>query len=298
MFIGSLVALITPFRQGAIDYSTIESLVEWHIQQGTRGIVPCGTTGEAFMLTPEERMRVIETCVQAASGNVPVIPGTGAITTEETISLTQQAKIAGADAVLIVTPPYIKPSQEGLYQHYKAVHDAVEIPIILYNNPGRTSIELKHETVIKLAHLPRIVAIKDSSGDWARPLKTRYDLGPKFCQLAGDDTATVAFLANGGHGTISVIANIAPKACAELYEAWQLHDLTTVGRIRDQLYPLCDALFIETNPGPIKYAASLLELCSADLRPPLVPISAATSENIKRAMQTSGLFESFEQRIQ
>jgi 4-hydroxy-tetrahydrodipicolinate synthase len=297
MFTGSLVALITPFRQGTIDYSTIESLVEWHIQQGTKGIVPCGTTGEALMLSPEERMRLIETCVQAAAGTVPVIPGTGAMTTEETISLTQQAKIAGADAVLIITPWYIKPSQEGLYQHYKAVHNAVEIPIILYNNPGRTSVELKHETVVKLAQLPRIIGIKDSSDDLMRPIKTRLDLGSDFCQLAGNDGPTVAFMANGGHGSISVIANIVPKACADLQEAWQQGDFTTVERIRDQLHPLCETLFIETSPGPIKYAASLLGLCTAELRPPLVAISQAMEEKVKMVLQTAGLLDSFAQRI-
>lgn len=289
MFTGSLVALITPFRQGAIDHPALESLVEWHIQNGTRGIVPCGTTGEAFMLSHDEQRRIIETCVQTASKRVPIIPGTGAITTNETIFLTQQAKNAGADAVLIAAPAYVKPTQEGLYQHYKAIQDAVDIPMILYNNPGRSGVDIKPETAARLAKLPGVIGIKDTSGDVTRVIQIRLEAGPGFCQLSGDDDTSLAFLANGGHGCIYAMANIAPKACADLQNAWMQADLGTVARIRDQLFPIHQAIFVETSPGPVKYGLSLLGLCTAELRRPLVAISPATEEKVRDAMKSAGL---------
>ena len=289
MFSGSIVALLTPFKNGKVDEKAFQSFVDWQITQGTNGLVPVGTTGESPTLSHEEHMRVVELCIEAAAGRVPVIAGAGSNSTAEAIAFTRHAKQAGADAVLQVTPYYNKPTQEGLYQHYKAIHDAAEIPIIIYNIPGRSVIDMSVATMARLAKLPNIVGVKDATADLTRPLRTRLEIGPEFCQLTGEDASVVAFLAQGGHGCISVTGNVAPAQSAQLHAAWQAKDWATVERLRDQLMPLHNALFLETSPAPVKYAASLLGICSEELRLPVVPVTEATRVAVREAMVKAGV---------
>ena len=284
MFQGSITALITPFRNGAVDETAFQPFVDWQIKQGTKALVPCGTTGESPTLSHEEHMRVVELCIEAAGRRVPVIAGTGSNSTAEAIQLTRHAKQAGAAAALVVTPYYNKPTQEGLYQHFKAVHDAAELPIVIYNIPGRCVIDMSVDTMARLAKLPRIVGVKDATADLARPLATRLAIGPKFCQLSGEDATALPFLAQGGHGCISVTSNIAPKLCAEMHEAWARGDLKNAMAVNERLMPLHQALFCETSPGPVKYAASLLGFCAAETRLPLTEIAEASKERVKRAL--------------
>ena len=289
MFKGSLVALITPFRDGKVDADGFQSFVEWQIAEGTHGLVPVGTTGESPTLSHEEHRRVVELCVEAARGRVPVIAGTGSNATAEAIELTAHAKAAGADAALVVTPYYNKPTQEGLYQHYRAIHDAVDLPVIIYNIPGRCVVDMTVETMARLAELPRIVGVKDATNDLARPLRTRTEIGPDFCQLSGEDATVTGFLAQGGHGCISVTGNVAPRLCATMHEAWQAGDLATMGEIRDRLMPLHQALFCETSPAPVKFAASLLGKVRDEVRLPLVPATAGARDRVRAAMRHAGL---------
>jgi len=289
MFRGSITALITPFRNGKLDENAFRSLVEWQIEEGTEGLVPCGTTGESPTLSHAEHKRVVEVCIDAADGKVPVIAGTGSNSTAEAIELTEHAKKAGAQAALVVTPYYNKPTQEGLYQHYKAIQDAVELPVIIYNIPGRCVIDMSVETMARLAELPRIVGVKDATADLARPLATRLAIKKAFCMLSGEDATAVPFLAGGGHGCISVTANVAPRMCSTMQKAWRDGDLKTVMTMQDRLMPLHQALFCETSPGPVKYAASLLGKCAADTRLPLVEIKQASKERVKKAMVNAGL---------
>jgi len=266
MFKGSLVALITPFRDGALDETAFQEHVAWQIGQGTHGFVPIGTTGECPALEEDEQERLIKLCVEVAKGRAPVIPGTGFNSTAHTIAATRVAKEAGADAALIVCPYYNKPTQEGLYQHFKAVHDAVDIPIVIYNIPGRSAVDMSNATMARLAKLPNIIGVKDATNDLARPLKMRVEIGDGFCLLSGEDATAVAYLAQGGDGCISVTANVAPGLCSEMHEAWQRGDVATVRRINERLIPLHDALFAETSPTPVKYAASLLSRCTPEVR--------------------------------
>jgi 4-hydroxy-tetrahydrodipicolinate synthase len=289
MFKGSLVALITPFRDGKVDADGFQSFVEWQIAEGTHGLVPVGTTGESPTLSHEEHRRVVELCVEAARGRVPVIAGTGSNSTAEAIELTAHAKAAGADAALVVTPYYNKPTQEGLYQHYKAIHDAVDLPVIIYNIPGRCVVDMTVETMARLAELPRIVGVKDATNDLVRPLRTRTEIGPDFCQLSGEDATVTGFLAQGGHGCISVTGNVAPRLCATMHEAWQAGDLAKMGEIRDRLMPLHQALFCETSPAPVKFAASLLGKARDEVRLPLVPATAGARDRVRAAMRHAGL---------
>ncbi|MGF1611937.1 MAG: 4-hydroxy-tetrahydrodipicolinate synthase [Kiloniellales bacterium] len=289
MFRGSIPALITPFANGKVDEKAFQDFVDWQIKQGSHGLVPCGTTGESPTLSHEEDMRVTALCVEAAAGRVPVIAGTGSNNTEEAILLSCAAKEAGADAVLVVTPYYNKPTQDGLYAHYKAIHDAVEIPILIYNIPGRCIVDMSVETMARLAELPNIVGVKDATADLVRPAKTRAAIGPDFVQLSGEDPTVVPFLAQGGHGCISVTANVAPRACADLHEAWQRGDVATVQKINDRLMPLHFALFVETSPAPVKYAASLLGLAQNRVRLPMVPVKPETEAKVRDAMVHAGL---------
>lgn len=289
MFKGSIVALITPFREGKVDAVAFKDFVDWQIKQGTHGVVPVGTTGESPTLSHEEHRLVVSLTVEVAKGRVPVIAGTGSNSTDEAIALTRHAKEAGADAALVVTPYYNKPSQEGLYQHYKAIHDAVDLPIIIYNIPGRSVIDMSVATMARLAKLPNIVGVKDATADLARPLRTRVEIGPDFCQLSGEDATVTGFLAQGGVGCISVTANIAPALCSQLHEAWQRGDLVEMARIRDILLPLHQAMFVETSPAPVKYAASLLGKATPDVRLPLVPCSAEGRTVVEAAMRKAGL---------
>ncbi len=289
MFKGSIPALITPFRDGRVDEKAFQAFVEWQIAEGSSAVVPCGTTGESPTLSHEEHMRVVELAVEAAAGRVPVIAGTGSNSTDEAISLTRHAKQAGASAALVVAPYYNKPPQEGLFQHYKAINDAVDLPVIIYNIPGRSVVDMSVETMARLAKLPNIVGVKDATADLARPLKTRVAIGPDFCQLSGEDATATAFLAQGGVGCISVTANVAPRLCAEMHAAWQNRDLEACFAIRDKLMPLHDAMFCETSPGPVKYAASLLGKCEPTVRLPLVEITDSSKAKVRDALKSVGL---------
>ena len=289
MFKGSITALITPFKNGEIDWQAFERLVEWQIESGTDGLVPCGTTGESPTLSHEEHHQVVQRCIKITAGRVPVIAGTGSNSTREAISLTNHAQEDGAAAALVVTPYYNKPSQDGLYAHYKALHDATNIPIIIYNIPGRSVIDMSNDTMCKLAELPRIVGVKDATGDLARPLNIRNRLGDSFCQLSGNDDTATGFLAQGGHGCISVTSNIAPAQCARMHDAWQAGDLKTMNEMRDLLGPVHKALFCETSPAPVKYAASLIGFGTDEVRLPLVAASKAARAAVDEAMASAKL---------
>jgi 4-hydroxy-tetrahydrodipicolinate synthase len=289
MFKGSFVALITPFRNGGVDEAKFQDFVAWQVAQGTHGLVPTGTTGEAPTLSHEEQERVIALCAEVAAGKVPVIAGTGSNSTAHTIELTRMAKKAGATAALIVCPYYNKPTQEGLYQHFKAVHDAVDLPIVIYNIPGRSAVDMNNATMARLAKLPNIVGVKDATNDLARPLRMRIEIGPDFAMMSGEDATAVAYLAQGGDGCISVTANVAPRMLADLHEAWAKGDFATVRQINERLGPLHDALFAETSPAPVKYAAALLGKCEPTVRQPLCPIMPQTQERVAQAMRAAGL---------
>ena len=289
MFRGSFVALVTPFKNGHVDEPAFQALVEWQIAEGTDGLVPCGTTGESPTLSHEEHMRVVELCVEVAGRRRPVIAGAGSNSTDEAIALTRHAKKAGADAVLVVTPYYNKPTQDGMYLHFKAIHDAVEIPIFIYNIPPRSVVDMSVETMARLAKLPNVVGVKDATMDLTRPMKTRMAIGDKFCQMSGEDSTSVNFLAGGGHGCISVTANVAPRMCAEVQKLWQANKTQEAIALQQRLMPLHIDLFCETNPVPAKYALHLLGKCAPDARLPLAPLSETGREKVRRAMQATGL---------
>ncbi len=286
---GSMTALITPFSQGAVDEKAFQRFCDWQIAEGTDALVPTGTTGESATLDYDEHKRVIVLCIEVAKGRVPVIAGTGSNATSEAIEMTLFAQQAGADAALIVTPYYNKPTQEGMVQHFKAIHDATDIPILLYNVPGRTAVDLSAESVARLAELPRIVGIKDASNDLNRPAKTRILVGEDFVQLSGEDASIIPFLGNGGHGCISVTANVAPRLLAELHDSWQAGEIAHARAINDRLMPLHGALFAETSPSPAKYATQLLGMTDAEVRLPLVEIGTETQGKVRSAMQHAGL---------
>ena len=250
MFTGSITALVTPFRDGTVDDKAFQDLVAWQIARAATDWFPCGTTGESPTLSHAEHHRVVELCVEVANGRIPVIAGTGSNSTDEAIDLTRHAKAAGADAALVVAPYYNKPTQEGLFRHFEAIVGAVDIPVVVYNIPGRSVVDISVETMARLAALPGIVGVKDATGDLTRPLKTRLACGPDFCQLSGEDITATAFLAMGGVGCISVTANVAPRLCAEMQAAWAAGDLETCFAIRDRLMPLHDVDVLRDQPGP------------------------------------------------
>lgn len=289
MFHGSIVALLTPFKGGKVDETAFQSFVEWQVAQGTHGLVPCGTTGESPTLSHEEHNRVVELCIEAAGGKVPVMAGTGSNSTEEAIALTRHAKQAGAQAALVVTPYYNKPSQEGLYQHFKAIHDAADLPIFIYNIPGRSVVDMSVATMARLAKLPNIVGVKDATADLSRPSRLLQEVGPDFIQLSGEDATALAFNAQGGVGCISVTANVAPGLCSAMQTAWAKGDLKEAFRLRDVLSPLHDSMFVETSPAPVKFAASLLGLGSDEVRLPLVPATETARAAVRGAMTKAGL---------
>ncbi|MAB12821.1 4-hydroxy-tetrahydrodipicolinate synthase [Parvibaculum sp.] len=289
MFKGSFVALITPFRDGKVDEAAFEKLVEWHIAEGTHGLVPCGTTGESPTLSHDEHRRVIELCVKVAAGRVPVMAGAGSNNTAEAVSLARFAMDVGADAVLVVTPYYNKPGQEGLYRHFKAVNDAIDIPIFIYNIPGRSVIDMSVETMARLFELKNIYGVKDATANLARVSLQRQAMGEGFCQLSGEDATALGFNAHGGVGCISVTANVAPKLCAEFQEATLNGQYAKALEIQDRLMPLHTALFVESNPSPSKFALSELGLCSDELRLPLIEVSDATKQQVREAMRHAGL---------
>ncbi len=289
MFRGSITALITPFKKGKVDEQAFQDFVAWQINEGSHGFVPCGTTGESPTLSHAEHKRVVELCVEVAKGRVPVIAGSGSNSTAEAIELTKHAKQAGADAALIVTPYYNKPTQEGLVLHYLAIANAVDIPIVIYNIPGRSVIDMTVETMAKLAEHENIVGVKDATNDLARPQKLMQLVGDKFCQLSGEDSTSIGHLAQGGKGCISVTANVAPRLCAQLQDSWHLGTYDDAFRLRDILSPLHDAMFVETNPAPAKFAVSLLGKCQPDVRLPLAPLKIKSKARIEEAMRAAGL---------
>jgi 4-hydroxy-tetrahydrodipicolinate synthase len=290
MFKGSFVALITPMRaDGSFDEKAYAEFVDWQIEEGTNGIVPVGTTGESPTLSHDEHKRVVEIAVSVAKGRIPVIAGAGSNSTEEAIALTRHAKEAGADAALIVTPYYNKPTQEGMFLHYSAIADSVDIPIIIYNIPGRSVVNMSVETMARLAKHKNIVGVKDSTADLQRPILQRLAMGNDFCQMSGEDQTAISFLAAGGHGCISVTANIAPRLCSEMHAAWAEGRVKDAIAIQDRLTPLHDSLFCETSPGPVKYAASLLGKTSNRCRLPLAPPVEATQARVRAAMTSVGL---------
>ncbi len=291
-FKGCFTALITPFKQGKVDEDAFASFVEWQIAQGIHGLVPCGTTGESPTLSHEEHNRVIELCVEVAKGRVPVMAGTGSNATSEAIMMTKHAEEVGADAALIVTPYYNKPTQEGLYQHFKAIHDATNIPIIMYNIPGRSVIDMTDATIASLAELPRIAGIKDATGNLSRPESLGKALGKRaenFAQISGEDGTALEFNEAGGVGCISVSSNIAPKECAEVQRLWLKGEKEKAWEVQKQLMPLHGVMFCETSPGPVKYAASLLGLCNGELRLPLVLPAEENKKKIKATLTALGM---------
>lgn len=289
LFFGSIPALITPFRNGKVDDKAFQAFVDWQIIQGSHGLVPCGTTGESPTLDHDEHKRVVELCIEAAAGRVPVIAGTGSNSTAEAIDLTVHAKRAGAAGALVVVPYYNKPTQEGMYQHYKALNDAADIPILIYNIPGRTGVNMSVETMARLAKLPNIVGVKDAANDITRTSLQRVVIGPDFIQLSGDDGNALGQAAHGGHGCISVTANVAPAECATFQNALMAGDFKTALQWQDKLMALHDALFVETSPGPIKYAASLRGICSSEMRLPMAAVAASTEKTVRAALDGLGL---------
>jgi len=289
MFKGSMPALITPFANGEVDAKAYQEFVEWQIAEGSHGLVPCGTTGESPTLSHDEHKRVVELCIEAAAGRVPVIAGAGSNSTDEAIELAAHAKSAGADGILVVSPYYNKPSQEGLFRHFKAINDAVEIPMIVYNIPPRSVVDIQPETMARIGALANVVGVKDATNDLARPLRERNLIGPEWCMLSGEDGTAVAYLAQGGAGCISVTANVAPKLCSMMHEAWQQGAMDRVRQLNESLMPLHDAMFCEPSPAPAKYGASLLGKVSPAVRLPLVEASEAAQARVKKAMQALDL---------
>ena len=292
MFKGSNVALVTPFKNDKLDDETYIKLIHFHIKNGTNGLVPAGTTGESPTLSHDEHERVIELCVKESAGKLPVFAGTGSNSTEEAISLTSHAEKIGANGALIVTPYYNKPTQEGLYQHYKSIHNKCGIPIIIYNIPGRSVIDMSVDTMARLYELKNIIGVKDATGDLSRVDQTLKKMGKDFIQLTGNDDNALEFNKRGGVGAISVTANIVPNLCSEFQKLSILKDeksLSETKRLDKILQPIHHSMFIESNPSPVKYAAKLLDLCDDDVRLPLVKVSDPTKEIIKKTLQSAKL---------
>ncbi len=286
---GSLTALVTPFKNGKVDEDAFRALVDWQIAEGTQGLVPCGTTGESPTLSHEDHARVIEICVEQARGRVPVIAGAGSNSTDEAIMRTRHAREVGCDAVLHVTGYYNKPNQEGQYRHFMAIAEAVDIPVILYNIPGRAVVGINVETMARLSRHKNIIGVKDATADLNRPSRERLACGKDWLLLSGEDGTALGYNAHGGVGCISVTANVAPRLCAEFQAACASGDYAKEREYQDRLMPLHDAMFCETNPGPVKYAVSLLGKCAEDMRLPMIPPEDASRARIKKAMQDVGL---------
>ena len=289
MFKGSIVALITPFKNNVLDQDKYASLIQHHIKNGTKGVVPAGTTGESPTLDHDEHKKVIEIAVRECKGKIPVIAGTGSNSTAEAIELSKFAEKSGADALLIVTPYYNKPTQEGLYQHYKLINDNVGIPIIIYNIPPRSVIDMSVDTMARLFELKNIIGVKDATADLNRVDQQLKKMGPKFIQLSGEDGTALEFNMRGGVGCISVTANVAPKLCSEFQEACLKKNNNKSKEINDKLMPLHKSLFIESNPSPVKYAASLLNLSSEEVRLPLIKVTEKTKKEVQKALKFANL---------
>ena len=289
MLRGSLVALVTPFKNGQVDVDTLKKLVEWHIEQGTHGLVPVGTTGESPTLTHEEHEMVVTETVKAAAGRVPVVAGAGSNNTAESLRHMKHAKAVGADAALVVTPYYNKPTQEGLYAHFATLHDAVELPIVIYNIPPRSVVDMSPKTMGELAKLPRIIGVKDATGDLSRVSQQRITCGVDFSQISGEDATAHGFNAQGGVGCISVTANVAPALCSALQSACLADDYAKALEIQDRLMPLHQAVFTEPGLVGVKFAMSELGLCSDEVRLPLTPLTEGTKDLLRAALRHAGL---------
>ncbi|MFC3069823.1 4-hydroxy-tetrahydrodipicolinate synthase [Phenylobacterium soli] len=289
LFRGVFPALVTPFRDGDVDEEAFIRLVERQIAGGVHGLVPVGTTGETATLSHDEHRRVVELCVKTAAGRVPVVAGAGSNSTEEAIELVRHAKAIGADAALVVTPYYNRPSQEGLYAHYRAINDAVQLPVLIYNVPGRTSVDISNDTLARLSKLPNMIGVKDATGDLMRASFQRLMCGEDWVMLSGDDGTGLGYMAHGGHGCISVTANVAPEQCSAFYNAALSGDWATALYHQDQLVRLHRALFTDASPSPTKFALSALGLCAEDARLPIVPCSEASRAEVTAAMREIGL---------
>src|SRR5579872_2507789 len=288
-FRGSFTALVTPFKNGGLDEKAFRDLVDWQIAEGTNGLVPVSTTGESPTLSHQEHRDVVEWCVDQARGRVPVVAGAGSNSTKEAIDLAQHAEKAGADAVLVVTPYYNKPTQEGLYAHFKAINDAIGIPIIIYNIPPRSVIDMSVETMKRLYELKNVAGVKDATASMVRVSQQRAAMGGDFNQLSGEDASALGFMAHGGHGCISVTSNVAPRLCSEFQTACLKGDYGTALDRHEKLMPLHNALFIETNPAPAKYALTVLGKCAETVRLPMVPVAERTRSAVREAMVHAGL---------
>lgn len=288
-FQGSIVAIVTPFKNGGVDEAALTALIEFHLASGTNGVVPCGTTGESATLTHEEHKRVIELTVKVANGRIPVIAGSGSNSTEEAVELTLHAKSSGADGALLITPYYNKPPQEGLYQHYKKIAESVDLPLVLYNIPGRTGVNMLPETVARLLPFENIVGIKEGSGSLQQVAELIHLCGERFTVISGDDAITLPMMSLGAKGAISVTANIAPADMTKMTDAALSGDFSTAKRWHDKLYPLHKNLFLETNPIPVKAALFMMGKCSDEVRLPLSPISEANHEHLKKVLSAYGL---------
>ena len=289
MFKGAHTALITPFKGGQIDEESFRSFIDFQISEGIHGLVPVGTTGESPTLSHEEHNLAVELCVQQADKRVPIIAGTGSNNTEEAIDLTRHAESAGADAALVVTPYYNKPTQKGLYSHFEAISKSTKLPIIIYNIPGRSIVDMSTETMKSLFKIENIVGVKDATSNIPRVYESKTVIGENFNQLTGDDATTLAFMTYGGHGSISVTSNIAPKLCSQFMQLCLSEDFAEAAKINDKLMPLHHALFVESSPGPVKYAASKLGLCGEEIRLPLTLISDETKVLVDKALKHASL---------
>ncbi len=289
MFFGSLPAIITPFKDKKVDYISLEKIVDHLIENGSNGLVPCGTTGESPTLSHEEHKNIIEQTIKINDSRVPIIAGTGSNNTDEAIDYTKHAESAGANAALIVTPYYNKPTQKGLYSHFKSIADSVKLPIIIYNIPGRSVVDMSIDTMIELSKIENIIGVKDATNDLFRPLLTASYMKNEFCYLSGEDGTALAFLAQGGHGCISVTANVAPKLCSEMQLAWRQKEIKKAQELNLLLAKLHNSLFLESSPGPVKYAASLLGLCTSETRLPLVEISENTKKSVSDSLKSLSL---------
>jgi 4-hydroxy-tetrahydrodipicolinate synthase len=288
---GSLVALITPFKDGAVDEAGLRALVEYHVKNGTNGIVPCGTTGESVTLDEQEHERVVRIVTETVAGRIPVVAGAGTNSTEKSIKLAKEAKHAGASAILVVTPYYNRPTQQGLYLHYEAIANAVDIPIVVYNVPSRTGTNLLPETLARLSKISQVVAVKEASGSMDQVSQIIRDCGPDFTVLSGDDSLTLPILALGGHGVISVVANVAPRAMSELVARYRAGKMAEARALHYQLFELCRTMFVETNPIPVKAAAGMLGLCGGELRLPMCPPSDANRAKIQAVLDHCALVQ-------
>jgi len=288
-FRGSFTALVTPFKNGGLDEKAFRDLVDWQVAGGTSGFVPVGTTGESPTLSHEQHRQVVKWCVEQARGRVPVIAGAGSNSTEEAIEFARHAQECGADAVLVVTPYYNKPTQEGLYRHFKAINDAIGIPIFIYNIPARSVIDMSVDTMRRLFELDNIAGVKDATANVVRVSQQRAAMGEGFNQLSGEDATALGFMAHGGHGCISVTSNVAPRLCAEFQDACLKGDYRAALKLQDKLMPLHTALFIETNPAPAKYALSVLGKCADTVRLPMVPLADRSKAAVRDAMVHAGL---------